>query len=517
MSFDLYFYWKLLLKRFPIMVLLITFCSGLGVFTALRLPETYATSARLLVEEPQIPDNMVTTVVRTNAVEQLDIIQQRLLTRANLIDIANRFDVFEDIRSMDPDTVVSQMRDATRIRRSAGSNQATLMTINFEGRSGRVVADVVNEYVTLVLEANVDFRMSRANSTLDFFEQEAERLGRELDEKSIEIATFKSENVDALPADQQYRLGRQTLLQERLSLRERDLLSTKAQRDDIMRIFETTGSISQTREGRPQSREEQQLVATQAELELLRSVYSDSNPRIIRLVSTLERLEAIVAAQNAAQAPADSEVAATPEEAVFQATMVEMNGRVSEIEQEIMRIEAELERLRVAISTSSANEIALNGLEREVAAIQSRYDAAIANLNRARVSERIETTSQGQRVTVIENANVPNQPSGPSRPRTAMMGAAVGFALAAGYFVLLEFLNVRIRRPAELVARFNVTPITTIPYMESRAQKTLRRTGLVLGTLIALGGVPALLWYIDTNVMPLDLFVRRLLSAIGIG
>ena len=60
----------------------------------MKLPETWSTSARLLVESPQIPDNMVASTIQTDAIEQLDIIQQKLLTRANLIDIANKFQVF---------------------------------------------------------------------------------------------------------------------------------------------------------------------------------------------------------------------------------------------------------------------------------------------------------------------------------------------------------------------------------------------------------------------------------------
>ena len=148
MNLDLRFYWKLLIRRFPVMALLITLSAGLAVFTAMRLPETFATSARLLVEEPQIPNSMVVSTVQTGAVEQLDIIQQRLLTRANLIDIANRFDVYEDLGSVDPDTVVTRMKQDTTIRRSTGRDSATLMTISFRGRNGQIVANVAKHVLS---------------------------------------------------------------------------------------------------------------------------------------------------------------------------------------------------------------------------------------------------------------------------------------------------------------------------------------------------------------------------------
>ena len=518
MNLDLRFYWKIFLRRFPVMAILFTLCTGLGVVSALRMPESFATSARLLVEEPQIPENMVSSTVRTDAVEQLDIIQQRLLTRANLIDIANRFDVYEDLREVEPDIVVRRMNQDTTIRRSAGRNQATLMTISFRGRSGQVVANVVNEYVTLVLEENASFRIGRAENTLDFFEQEVNRLGEELDAQSVRIATFKSENAAALPEDQSYRLGRQTLLQERLSLLERDLRSSQSQRADLERIFQTTGRVGRENGQALQSPEERQLIAARAELDLLLDTYSTQNPRVTRQQSTVDRLEAIVAAQSAAilETTEASASNVSPAEAMFQANLIEMDNRIDTLSSDVARTQEELSELQGAISASSVNGIQLNALERDYEIIQTRYNAAVANLNQARMSERIETTAQGQRITVVENANVPRLPSGPSQLRVVAMASGMGMALALGFFVLLELLNRTVRRPAELEGRFNVTPIASIPYLESRTRRMVRRMSLVVGSLVALIGVPAALWYIDATYLPLDLLVQNVLQRVGV-
>lgn len=520
MNFDFAFYHKLFWRRLPVMTLFILICAGLGAVTAVKLPETYSTAARLLVEAPQIPDSMVASTIQTDAIEQLDIIEQKLLTRANMIDIAQKFNVFENMRDMEPDTVVKQMRLATSVRRTAGRNQATLMTIGFEGRSARIVADVVNEYVTLVLAENTDFRVSRAESTLGFFTQEVERLGEELDRQSAEIAVFRSENADALPEDQSYRLGRQTLLQDRLSRLERDLTATRKQRGDIVKVYETTGRLRQAGANQVQlSPEEQQLNAARAELDQARSVYSDTNPRIVRLMALIERLEATVAAQGPTPQEGEDAVdqAASTEKALLQAALAEMDSRIEFLESDVANTTQELDKLQEAISRSSANGIRLATLERDYEITQTRYNAAVANLNQARMSERIETTAQGQRITVIENANVPQVPAGPNRPKIAAAGLAAGLGLAGGYFMLLELLNRTVRRPAEMVSRFNVTPITTIPYMESRGRRLLRRSGLIAATLFVLIAVPAALWYVDTNYIPLELVVQKGLAKLGLG
>lgn len=512
MNFDLGFYWALFLRRLPVMALFVLLFSGLGIVTALKLPETYSTSARLLVEAPQIPTSMVTSIVQTGPAEQLAVIEQRLMTRANLIDIANRYNVFENMRDMEPDNVTARMKDATQIRRRAAGRgeAATMMVISFEARSPQIAANVVNEYVTLVLQENSRFRVARAENTLDFFEQEVSRLDDELTRQSVEIARFKSENANSLPQDQAYRLGRQNLLQERVDRLGRELAFAKQQRENIEQNF------AASRKPQPDrlSKFEQELIVSRAEFDRLSETYDDSNPRIIRLKDKIARLEAIVATQNATALPEGD----APEiQALLNAAIKEADSRIEALETQIEATTTELEELNKNISRSSANATQLAELERDLKVVQSRYNSAVANLNTARMSERVESTAQGQRINVIENATIPQIPSGPNRLLIAAIGIFSGIGLAVGYFVLLETLNRDIRRPAELSERFNVMPIATIPYMESRAAQFMRRGVLVVAMVAVLIGVPLALWYIDTYYLPLEVIVQKSLTKLGLG
>ncbi|MBE0414347.1 chain length-determining protein [Yoonia sp.] len=519
MNFDLRFYWALLLRRLPVMMLFVLVAAGLGVVTALKLPDTYTTSARLLVEAPQIPERMVASTVQTNAVEQLDIIQQRLMTRANMIDIANRFNALENIRQMEPGRVVTDMEAATRIRRSAGRDQATLLTISFTARDPQIAAGVVNEYVTLILQDSTATRTEQVTRTLQFFEQEVQRLSDDLDNQSAAITRFKAENADALPEEQGYRLGRQALLQERLGRIERDISAAEAQQREIVNIFENTGQVRAAPAQARRTPEETQLAAAQSELELALATYSDTNPRVVQLRAQIARLEAVVAAQTASGALSDADAAepVSPQEALFNATLTEIETRLVTLRAEETATRTELEGLQQAIARSAANGIQLSSLERDYDSIQGRYNAALNNLNQARMSERIESTAQGQRISVIEYANVPQAAAGPNRPRIAILGLAVGLVAAAGYFMLLEILNRTVRRPAELTGRFNIIPLATIPYMESRGHRFARRTGMIVAMLAVMTGVPLGLWYIDTYYQPLELLVQKVLDRVSLG
>jgi len=255
-----------------------------------------------------------------------------------------------------------------------------------------------------------------------------------------------------------------------------------------------------------------------SELEFALVTYSEANPRVVQLRAQIARLESLVAARTAngaAQEGAAEQV--SPQEALFNATLSEIQTRLSTLRSEEIATRTELETLQEAISRSATNGIALASLERDYQNIQGRYNAAINNLNQARMSERIETTAQGQRISVIEYANAPRVAAGPNRPRIAILGVGIGLMLAAGYFALLEVLNRTVRRPAELTSRFNIIPLATIPYMESRRHRYARRAGMIAAMAVVVTGVPAALWYIDTNYQPLEILVQRVLDRVSLG
>lgn len=508
MNLPLRFYWSLLMRRMPVMMALFLICSGLAVVTAFRLPPTFESTARLQVDPPQIPDEMVVSMVQTEAAEQLQLIQEQLMTRANLIEIAQKYQVFEDMNTLTPDRIVEKMHDSTRIFRSGGREQATLMSLTFEAPDGQIAANVVNDYVTIVLEANSSFRRERAENTLSFFEQEAERLATEIDAQSNRIIDFKNQNVDALPDDLSYRQDRQSTLQERLGRLEQDRASIVAQRSEMIAVFEATGRLGNDAR-RTLSPEETRMQELEFQLSEALTIYSETNPRVVQLQTQITQLENRISG-------AETEDGDGNELSFLDITLAEMDQRIEQIDLEIVRVNTQLERLARAIGATATNAITLERLERDLESARTRYNNVLENLNQARMAERIEINAQGQRISLIEGASVPQEPSGPARKKIAAMGAALGIGLAVAYFVLLEILNSKVRHPAELQSRFQIVPIGVIPYLDSRAERW-RRRGMQVAALVAvLVGVPAALYFVHTEFMPLEIIANRIFAQLGL-
>jgi hypothetical protein len=144
------------------------------------------------------------------------------------------------------------------------------------------------------------------------------------------------------------------------------------------------------------------------------------------------------------------------------------------------------------------------------------YNAAVNSLAAARTGERIEVLSKGERISILSQATPPDQPIRPNRKKIAAMGVAAGIGLSLALIVLLETLNRSIRRPSELTSKLGIVPLVTIPYLPSRRETMMRRMRLATAFAIVFMGVPASLYVVHSQFMPLDLVVDRVVGRLGL-
>ncbi|KGB83661.1 MAG: lipopolysaccharide biosynthesis [Confluentimicrobium sp.] len=508
MNSDVKYFVALFVRRLPVFLIVFLGFAAAALSAAMLLPTVYSSGAKLLIESAQIPGNLATSTVQVAASEQLQIIQQRILTRAILIDVARAHDVYEHMDDMSPDEIVARMRNDTNIRGTSGRNAATIMNIQFQARSAAISANVVNDYVTRILDQNVRLRTGQAQDTLEFFKQEVDRLGAELDRRSAAILDFQNANADALPAGLPFRMSRQSTLQAQVDQFLRDKAALIEQRNRLIEIFETTGQLNTTTTAN-QSPEERQLVSLKDQLAAALAIYSEENPRVKVLQARIAQLEETVRAQSGVGAAANGTT-------MLDVQLAQIDARVDAIDAQIEQAEGELAVLEDAIGRTPANDIALQALQREHNNIQQQYNSAVQRLSAAATGERIELLSKGQRITVIEQAVAPTEPTSPNRPMIAIGGTAAGLAAGLGLVFLIELLNKSVRRPADIAKGLNITPLATIPFNRTGGELVRRRVIVLVILAVFLAGVPAALYAIHTYYLPLDLIMSRAVARLSL-
>lgn len=518
---DFRFYLALFIRRLPYFLIFVVAGTAMGVVLALTLPPSFEAEARLVVESEQIPDDLAASTVRTEASEQLEIIQQRILTRDTLLDMANRLNIYGDLpagEGLRPDQIVADLRSRIRIRTTGGREAATLVNVSFTASNARLAAQVTNEVVTAMLEENVRMRTGVSGQTLEFFEQEVRRLDQELTTRGAQIVQFQEANKEALPESLAFRRSQLAAAQERLLQIAREESALNDRRAGLEALFEATGSIDGLTgvAQRILSPSETRLNQLQQQFSSSVAVLSLDNPRVRVLKQQIEALEEIVQEEKDQELATQAEGEVNSETgaplSLYDIQIGDLDNQLEFLRTQRAEIQAEMQALQVSIDATPANSIALNTLERDYNAARLQYDQAVTSRARAETGDIIEALSKGERISVIEQAVPPAEPTSPNRPKLAIAGMGGGIMMGFGFIALLEVLNTSIRRPQDIMKKLEITPFGVLPFIRTRRDRIRRRILLAAIFLGVTGVIVGGLWGINTYLMPLDLLFMKILD-----
>jgi polysaccharide chain length determinant protein (PEP-CTERM system associated) len=520
-NLDFKFYLAVFVRRLPYFLVIAALVSAVGITVASILPPVYRSSASMLVERQQIPGELAQSTVPVNTYEQVQIIQQRLLTRDNLIALADRIGLYADQPEMSAGAMVSDIRKRIQfigfepdVTQERGLPGAMIIGVAFEAPEPHFAHKGANELVNLVLQENVRLRTDRATGTVAFFETEVERLAEAIERQSERISEFQTANVEALPDSLGTRRAQQQREQERLLTLEREEAALRNQRATSVWVYERTGRA--TLAG-PLSPEEEELQALKSQLIQQRAVYAPDSPRVRTLETRIAALERLVEEQRAARAVPDAEGNPTEPMTELELELAPIDARLEFIQQEKALIQETLAALDASIRATPANEMVLGGLQRELDTLQTQYNEAVAARSQAATGERIEVMSKGERFTLLDPPTEPGSPVRPQRVLIAGAGVFGGVGLGMAFVLLLELLNRSIRRPVDLTTGLGLQPFVTVPYIQTHAERGWKRGVLLAMLAVVALAIPAALWALHTFYLPLDLLWSQLLETVGIG
>jgi uncharacterized protein involved in exopolysaccharide biosynthesis len=198
------FYWELFKRRWAYFLLPFVTILAVGAAGALLWPPTYHAEGKILVQSQQIPSELVRPTVTSAAQERIQVIQQRTMTRDNLIAIADKFKLFPDKRTlMSPTELVAEVKKNTKIApvdlqldfkqrtRAAMENPTIVFSVGFEYGDAAVAAQVANELMTRILNEDLRDRTSRATDTTKFLAREVQRLQADNSALDAKIAQLR--------------------------------------------------------------------------------------------------------------------------------------------------------------------------------------------------------------------------------------------------------------------------------------------------------------------------------------
>jgi uncharacterized protein involved in exopolysaccharide biosynthesis len=490
----------------------------LSVVLAFVIPPVYRSSATILIEQQEVPQDLVQSTVTGYANQRLQIIQQRVLTNASLLQIVQKFNLYPQTeKSVAQDNkIVGKMRQGIKVEplsanvtdpRSGASMMATIsFTLSYDADSPEVAQQVAGELAKLFLNENVRMRTQQAESTTGFLSEEEERLGAHLAELEAKLAAFKERNTGRLPElmnlnmsqlertqreleeveRQTYNLEeRKLLLQGQLAtvepytgrsaggrLREAqtDYLSAMAKyspdHPDVVRArreIEALKKEAGVQDGRDQIEAEYKKV--RAELGAARETYAEDHPDVIRLKNSLALLDARL---KAAPASAQSGFALKPDNPAYialqtQLDTVNLNLKAAK-EQRARAKEKASDYERRVVQTPKVEQEGLS-LQREYDSASKKYREIKQGLMGAETAVELEKGQRGGRFALLEPPQLPDSPRVPNRKAFILLGLVLGFGTGIGYASYAEYMDRTIRGSRSVRAVLRTPPLAVIPYI----------------------------------------------------
>ena len=167
---------------------------AIGSIVTFAWPAKYLSEGKLLISSQEIPTDLVRPTVATLSNERIQYIQQRIMTRDNLLAVAKKFNLSMGWQGRLSGTeIIDFIRERTIIKPleltlQGERKQAIAFTVGFEYEQPQVAMRVANELLTMILNEDVRSRSIFAAETTKFLDREVKRLEEQLSLVNTQIA-----------------------------------------------------------------------------------------------------------------------------------------------------------------------------------------------------------------------------------------------------------------------------------------------------------------------------------------
>ncbi|PYQ07135.1 MAG: hypothetical protein DMF82_04525 [Acidobacteria bacterium] len=480
-------------RRWPALFIFVAALTAV-VSVVCFLPDVYRSSATVLVDRQQIPDELVRSTVTSGVETRLHTISQEILSRSRLEALIQRFDLYPNLRrSSSMEEVVERMRDDIQIDLKGGSarnERATTVafTISYVGRDAQKVALVANTLASFYIEENVKVREEQAAGTAEFLRVQLDNMKRTLEQQEQVVSRFKERHIGELPQQMEANLATLEQLNSQLRLNSDQQIQVTERRAAVQKQLEE--AESSINPGGPRAIA-QRVEELRKQLATLRTRYSEKYPDVMRIQAEIAALEERLQ-KSELSAETSGALAANPQVAQLRASLDELDARSRSLQAEAKTLHNALARYQSRVENVPRTEQEYQRLARDYEATKEQYHSLLMRQGEAEVAESMERRQKGEQFRIIEPAVVSERPMAPNRGELFLLGTLLAFALAVGGVVVTEQLDTSFHTCEDLRLHARVPVLASIPRVATPQDRRERRRQLALTTAAAALGLAAI-------------------------
>ncbi|WP_299841436.1 Wzz/FepE/Etk N-terminal domain-containing protein [uncultured Paracoccus sp.] len=485
---------SLIWRRLPLILTILLAGLLLSLYLAVTSPPAYEARTVIQVDAPVIFDPVTRSAPPASL--RVQQIEQRLMSRENLLRLISQYGLFDGAERMPESAKLEVMRTQTRIESVASSaigpdNSMNLAALVISARAGtaQTAAAVANDLANDVVTSYRRDRDARINESSEFLTTELKRIETDLDVRDRAIAAYASENEDSLPEARAFHQS------ELVSLSQRETLTEQA----LMQLRRDRLALERTEMSDESSSIVQQLRATEVALAQARRTLPSGHPEIRRLEETIRAIT----------------------EGSSDTTSAGLGRQLSMIDEQVANMELDLDAIvarRGAISNAQNRmpQVAqvYEQMQRSRQNLSDQYNEMSRRLAEIDALRLLADNDQTENMVILEPAIPPEFPVASNRKRSAILGTFLSIAVSGGLALLLDLMNPVLRNARQFEAVTGLRPLIALGYRPTARDRTWLTIRFVYIGFLLLAALVATLWLID--LMP-EWLARMLPPSVRVG
>lgn len=456
--------------------------AGLAIAFVLTrvLPKRYTSQSLMLVERQQVPHDFVQPVVTEDLNARIAKIEEQTLSRTRLQPLIERYRLFNnDALSKSMDELVLLLQKAvtlTPVESVVKTKDETIpgfyLAVTLD--DPRIAQQVCADITSMFIDEDIRERQHSAEGTTSFLQTQLDDAKSKLDEQDSILAGFERKYMGMLPDETKTNLELLGTLNTQLQAVTENLNRTaqdKAYMESLLSQELDELKLSRQLDTPATDAQADQLTKLESLLTALQANHTDQYPDVVKVKAQIADLKKQMENPDPTSGKAADKAKAAA--SLEPPEILKLRGQLQSLDATLKSETKEQSQLKGDIHTYESRLQLSPAVEEEYKKITRDHDTALKFYNdllgkrdESEMATDLERRQEGEQLSVMDPADLPDEPSFPKLWQ--FLGGGFGAGLALGLAIVLGMgtSDKRIRTGRDIEYYLGTVSFALIPAIE---------------------------------------------------
>jgi polysaccharide chain length determinant protein (PEP-CTERM system associated) len=462
-------YFTILKRRWWIAAIPALVLPVVAVVATLYIPAQYVSQSSVQVGQQKVSNDLVKSIVTEDISSRLATIIQQIKSRSRILPIVEKFNLYSDQKLTMDDRIALASNNIDIQPLGTGfahANGVPGFSIAFTASDAHTAQMVCAEITSMFISANLQNQTDATAGSTDFINEQLKIATSTLDDQNAKLADFERKYFGMRPEDEANNISYLNSLNSQLEAS----TQTLSRMEQDKSLMESMLASQATASSSPVSSQtqEQQLQNLLAQQSNLTQRYSANYPDVIAINRQIADLRAKMAHPSSAQPYAAAPAATGGNDSLavrdLRARISANDLAIQQKRNEQAQINKQIHEYQARIQSTPQVEEEYKQLTRDMQTSQALYDSLSGKLKQAQMATDLQNRQEGETFSVLDPANLPDNPTFPKRRVFASGGLAGGLALGLLFIALLEYRDTALRTERDIWAFTQLPTLAVIAW-----------------------------------------------------